>query len=74
MERVEVIEQAAILLSIASLWPYAFGYREPWYTWGVLGLVALTMAVVLRRKWRRMAHAMDEAREALAHDGPPPPK
>jgi hypothetical protein len=74
MERVELVEQVVLILAIASLWPYVFGYREDWYKWGVLVPVLAAMVVIFVRKLRRMNEAMAAAREELARTdaaGPP---
>lgn len=69
MERVEVIEQVIIMVATASLFPFVFGYREPWYVRGLLTLVAVTMVAILIRKWRRFNQALAEAKEHYAQDG-----
>jgi hypothetical protein len=76
MRPVEIVEQVVIVLAIASLWPFVFlNYREPWYQWGALPGVAIVMALVLARKWRRLDEALRDARERAAGGmpGPPPP-
>lgn len=70
MARVEIVEQIILIGAIAALWPWVFGYREPWYQWGLLSLVALAMVAILVRKWRRMNQAIDEARASLASGTP----
>lgn len=83
MERVELVEQIIVIGSIVALWPWVLGYREPWYQWGALALVALTMVVITVRKWRRMNQAFGDAKKAWEDPGPgagprlpftPPPK
>lgn len=71
MERVELVEQAIVIGSVATLWPWIFGYREPWYQWGALSLVALTLVVITVRKWRRMNQAFDDAKDAWGDQGAP---
>jgi hypothetical protein len=66
MERVELVEQIIVIAAIATLWPWILGYREPWYLWGGLSFVALTMVVITIRKWRRMNRAFDDAKEIWA--------
>jgi len=70
MERVEVIEQVIIIVATASLFPFVFGFREPWYVRGLLSLVAVTMLTILIRKWRRFNRALEEARAQLAEHPP----
>jgi len=70
MSRVEIVEQVILLGAIAALWPWVFGYRQPWYQWGLLSLVALAVVAILVRKWRRMNQALEEARASLASGTP----
>ncbi len=75
MERVELVEQVILILGIASLWPFVFGYREEWYRQGVLIPVLVAMVVIAVRKFRRMNEALAAAREELAREdnlGPSP--
>ncbi len=72
MSRVEVVEQVIMIVAIAALWPWVFGYREPWYQWGLLSAIALAMVAILARKLRRMNEAFDDARKTLADQEPPP--
>jgi len=73
MSRVEIVEQVIMIAAIGALIPFAFQYREPWYQWGLLSLVAVAMVAILVRRWRRMNQAMEEARASLEGATPTPP-
>lgn len=52
-------EGLAILLGIAVLWPYTFGWRSVWYT-GILVTVMLLLGTVAIIRFRRVKRVCDQ--------------
>ncbi len=74
MSRIEVIESAAILAALASLWPLIAGHRSNWYrVWLLAVLVGMVWLAV--RRIRRVAAAARHAerrRDEAERRGRPP--
>jgi hypothetical protein len=54
-----IVENAVIVIGIASLWPWVFGYRGTWYLCASLVVLAL-LAIVAVRRFLRIKRAFDE--------------